>query len=123
MCIRDRGERRAAYEDSVFAVDDARLRRRGRSAIVGRRVDAYGNVTEDDTVYARAARSDQAIAEAEARREKLRDAAQAVLLEINKAEAIRRARHLRALYLESYPEPAPPQPTLLARIGDAVRGT
>lgn len=92
---------RAAYEDSVFAVDDLR---RERSQLVGQYVGADGNVVEDFGVYARAARSDQAIAEAEARREKLRDAAQGVLLRIQKADAGRRARHLRALHLESFPE-------------------
>jgi len=111
--------RRAAYEDAAFAVDDLR---RGRSQIVGRRVGADGNVVEDHSVFARGARADQAIAEAESRREKLRDAAQAVLLEIGKVDARRGARHLRALYLESFPEPEPSR-GIVERIGDAVRSS
>lgn len=71
-------------------------------------------------MYARAARSDQAIAQAEAKREKLRDEAQGVLLSIQKADAVRRAAHLRALHLESYPEPAPRG--VLERAGAALKG-
>ncbi len=108
----------AAFEAAVFAVDDLR---RGRSQIVGRHVGADGNVVEDHGVRVRAARSDQAIAEAVAVREKLRDAAQAVLFEIQKADARRGALARRAMYLESFPEPAP-QPTLLERAASALKG-
>ena len=55
-------------------------------------------------------------------REKLRDAAQAVLLEIGKVDARRGARHLRALYLESFPEPTPSR-GIVERIGDTLRGS
>ena len=48
-----------------------------------------------------------------------RDAAQAVLLEIQRLDAVRRARHLRLLFLESYPE-SPPR--VLERAGAALRG-
>ena len=75
----------------------------------------------DHGVVARGARADQAIAEAEAKREKMRDAAQAVLFEIQKADARRGALARRAMYLESFPEPAP-QPSLLERAASALKG-
>jgi len=107
-----------AYEDAVFAVEDLR---RGRAQLSGRYVGADGNVVEDHSVFARGARADQAIAEAVARREKRREEDGAILAEIQRVDAIRRARHLRALYLESFPEPAPRG--VLERIGEAVRGS
>ncbi len=106
-----------AYEDAVFAAEDLR---RGRSLLSGRFVGADGNVVEDHGVFARGARADQAIAEAVAKREKLRDEAQAVLFSIQRADAVRRARHLRALHLESFPEPAPRG--IVERAGAALRG-
>ena len=96
--------------------------RRGRAQISGRYVGADGNTVEDSGVFARGARADQAIAEAEARREKLRDEAQGVLLRIQKADAVRRAAHLRSLFLESFPEPAPSR-GIVERIGDTLRGS
>jgi len=109
---------RAALEDATFAIEDAR---RGRAGIVGRYVGADGNVVEDHGVFARGARADQAIAEAVVRREKMRDDAQAVLLRIQKADAGRRARHLRALHLESFTELAPSR-GIVERVGAAMRG-
>jgi len=109
---------RQAYEDSVFAVEDLR---RGRAQISGRYVGADGNVVEDHGVFARGARADEAIAEAEAKRERLRDAAQAVLFKIQKADARRGALARRAMFLESFPEPAPRG--IVERIGDTLRGS
>jgi len=110
---------RAAYEDSVFHVDDLR---RGRAQLSGRHVDATGNVVVDHGVVARGARADQSIAEAVVRREKRREEAAEILLEIQRVDARRGALARRAMYLESYPEPQP-SPTLLERAGAALRGS
>jgi len=72
-------------------------------------------------VSVRGARADAAIAEAERRREQLRDEAQGVLLEIQRVDARRGALARRAMFLESFPEPAPSR-GITARIGDALRG-
>jgi len=109
---------RVAAEDAAFAVEDLR---RGRAGIVGRYVGPDGNVVEDHGVFARGARADEAIAEAEAKRERLRDAAQAVLFKIQKADARRGALARRAMFLESFPEPAPRG--IVERIGDTLRGS
>jgi len=109
---------RQAYEDSVFAVEDLQ---RGRAQIVGRHVGSDGNTVVDDGVHVRGARADEAIAQAVAVREKLRDAAQAILLDIGKVDARRGAFARRAMFLESFPEPAPRG--IVERIGDAVRGS
>ncbi len=109
---------RAALEDATFAIEDAR---RGRAGIVGRYVGADGNVVEDHGVFARGARADQAIAEAVVRREKRREEAAEILLEIQRVDARRGALARRAMYLESYPEPEP-SPTLLERAGAVLRG-
>ena len=71
-------------------------------------------------MFARGARADQAIAEAEAKREKLRTEAQAVLFEIQKADARRGALARRALFLESFPEAEPRG--ILERAGAVLRG-
>jgi len=110
---------RQAYEDAAFAVEDLR---RGRAGIVGRYVGADGNVVVDHGVVARGARADQSIAEAVVRREKRREEAAEILLEIQRVDARRGALARRAMYLESYPEPQP-SPTLLERAGAALRGS
>ncbi len=108
---------RQAAEDAAFAVEDLR---RGRSGIVGRYVGADGNVVEDHGVFARGARADHAIAELEAKRERLRTEAQAVLFSIQKADARRGALARRAMFLESFPEPEPRG--ILERAGAVLRG-
>ncbi len=110
---------RQAFEDSCFAVADAQ---RGRAQIRGSHVGADGNTVVDDGVFVRGARADQSIAELEAKRERLRTEAQAVLFSIQKADARRGALAQRAMFLESFPEPEPSR-GITARIGDALRGS
>ncbi len=72
-------------------------------------------------VLVRGARADQAIAEAERRREQRREEAAEILLEIQRVDAIRGARARAALFAESYPTPPPPR-GIVERAGAVLRG-
>ncbi len=97
------------YNDAVFALEDLH---RGRRNVRG----------TDDAASARGARFEASIAEAEDRRDRLREASELILAEINRLSQARKATDTAARLAESYP-PKEPTTSLGRRVAEALRQT